>query len=680
MSDHGSLPNEDAQWSINSLVKEDSTASLDITMSDQFTFDPDTLSNGYDFPDFDPNTFPALDLQNIDMPNADCSWTFAPPPCTMNSGDLHDLGGTGVGNVYGSGFYDPPPYPQHQILNQQPISNGQVHLRGGDFVPNMLPTDSPLMLTMSTDHSQDSDSGMQYPSLSTGLTVPSTPQQFPKMDASFLISNVSEGTGCKDVADKSPGRVSTPELASPSPKDENKFPESRYVPILPKRGTPSAIEQSNSQPQTRKTTSNLKHTRAKDPPRRITTKNPQYQRNMKYTQHSYPSQDWGCFEYTEDGELDPARLYTASEMNTFLFSHPLGADLAIRIQRNPPRSRPRYPTNHSHRCRFADCPFYPNNTINQGHWAVAFDELTTSHPDHDPYIVAGYAHLWCLERFADFPKICAELNIHPDTRKMPKEHRGKNPMSLGTKAEEVCVVKFIQACRNGAVPESYPRFDMPDRPYEGTLTNRLACVKLRKEPKAVDGQRKARMKLAEYEGSNLRTHLGDLNKEVELRGMSRSHRNQNRLIVNVKHKRVFRGENFRDSEPEDEGDEGEGEGYECEDASEDEEDLENYGVPALKTMGDVGEMSTTARLRGGSIREARVAMPVQSQGKKRGADEAQIDKPQKKAKPTGDESEESDEEALKLEQQKIELELKLLALKRKEKAAKRAKGNVGTRE
>ena len=254
-------------------------------------------------------------------------------------------------------------------------------------------------------------------------------------------------------------------------------------------------------------------------------------------------------------------------------------------------------------------------------------------------------------------------------------------MALGTKAEEACVTQFIQACQREEVPESYPRFDMPGRPYVGTLTNRLACVKLRKEPRAVDGQRAARMKLAEYKGSNLRTHLGDLQKEVDLRNMSRSHKNQNRQIENVKHKRIFRGESFRDDDAEDDevdgDDEGEGEGEDG-GAVEEEEDLENFRVLATRVMGNMGEMSTTSKFRQFSLQSAPAAIPTQSRGKKRGADESEGDEPSsKKMKPSGDESEESDEEALRLEQEKLEIELKLIALRRKEKAAKRARENVG---
>ena len=681
MSNYDSQSDENAQWSMNGPEGNNIAGNSDILMSDHFNFDTDALSGEYNFPDFDPNTFPAFDLQNTNMPNFDCNWTPSPVPTTMAPGELHDISRTQQMNMVNSNsFYNTQylaPYSQNQMLLQEPISRVQPSYQSPGFVPNMIPSGVPS-LPMNSGSYVPGNFGTEASSFSTGLKVPSTPQHSPKTNISFLANNDNNNSALNHAADESLDRMSRPKKSFEILKDEEQVSESRYVPILPKPGPSSALEQFDTKLQSHKTKSNLKKTRSKNPPRKITTINPHYAPNTKYTQHSYPSKDWDCFEYTEDGELDPARLYTAEELNKFLFEHPLGRDLALRIHRNPPRSRARYPTTHSHRCRFADCPFYPNNTINQGHWAVSFDEFTTSHPDHDPYIVAGYTHLWCLEKYTDFPKICAELNIHPDTRKLHKEDKGRNLMALGTKAEEACVKQFIQACQRGEVPESYPRLDMPGRPYEGTLTNRLACVKLRKEPRAVDGQRAARMKLAEYQGSNLRTHLGDLQKEVDLRNMSRSHKNQNRQIENVKHKRIFRGESFRDDDVEDDeedGDEGEGDDG---GAVEEEEDLESFRVPAPRVMGNVGETSTTSKFRQFSLQSAPAVIPTQSRGKKRGADESEGDEPSsKKMKPSGDKSEESDKEALRLEQEKLEIELKLIALRRKEKAAKRARENVG---
>lgn len=679
MSNYDSQSDENAQRSMNGPEGNNIAGSSDIPMSDQFNFDTDALSREYNSPDFDPNTFPAFDLHNTNMPNFDCIWTPSPVPTKMALGELHEISRTQQMNMVNSNsFYNTQyvaPYSQNQMLLQESISRIQPTYHGPGLVPNMIPSGVPSM-PMNSGSYVPGNFGTEASSISTGLTVPSTPQHSQKTNISFLANNDNNNSALNHVGDESLDRMGRSKKSFEVLKDEEQVLESRYVPVLQKPGPSSTLEQFDTNLQSRKTNSNLKKTRSKNPPRKITTINPYYAPNTKYTHYSYPSKDWDCFEYTEDGELDPARLYTTEELNKFLFEHPLGRDLALHIHRNPPRSRARYPTTHSHCCRFADCPFYPNNTINQGHWAVSFDELTTSHPDHDPYIVAGYTHLWCLEKYTDFPKICAELNIHPDMRKLHKEDKGRNLMALGTKAEEACVTQFIQVCQRGKVPESYPRFDMPGRPYEGTLTNRLACVKLRKEPRAVDGQRAARMKLAEYQGSNLRTHLGDLQKEVHLRNMSRSHKNQNRQIENVKHKRIFRGESFKEDDAEDgeeHGDEGVGEG-EDEDggAVEGEEDLENSSVPAPRVMGNVGEMSTTSKFRQFSLHSMPAAIPTQSRGKKRG-----VEPSSKKMRPSGDESEESDEEALRLQQEKLKIELRLILLRRKEKAAKRSRENVG---
>ncbi|KAL9103822.1 MAG: hypothetical protein Q9163_001177 [Psora crenata] len=264
----------------------------------------------------------------------------------------------------------------------------------------------------------------------------------------------------------------------------------------------------------------------------IDLRNPDYERNTLYKPLEVP-QPWDYFRYNIFGELDPMRRYTPAEINRYLFAHPLNHGqtpqtslLNIWIQRNPSYSRGRYPSTYSHRCRFTTCP---NSTINQGNFCVAFDEQTSSIPDHDPFISAGYVHLWCLERFCDLPKIFAELNVSPDTRSFPLERKGCNPMRLSSTTEERTVILFKESCRSGSLSPSYPRYNQENRPHEGTLTHTLAVIKLQEEPSSTTRYRHYRARKAGYQGSTLTAHLGNLEVETTLRRKTRLHENQNQL-------------------------------------------------------------------------------------------------------------------------------------------------------
>lgn len=321
-------------------------------------------------------------------------------------------------------------------------------------------------------------------------------------------------------------------------------------------------------------------------PRQKNRSNPMYTPKTRYSHVPHPSQDWSCFKYSKDGELKPSRLYSVEEIDRYLWKHPLNqqasdkksSELILRIHRNPPRSRGRFPTMHSHRCRFEDCPA-TNGTINQGHIVVSLCEMDVSHPNHDPFIEAGWVHLYCLESFTDFPKICAELNIRADMRELPKEDRGKNLMKFGTLAEAKLVDKFIKACQNGRRPVSYPeQVDGEEYEYEGTLCHRLACRKVKKEPGTYAIQRAARKTLAGYQGSNIGTHMGDLVVEAELRGNTRRHKNQNSNLENPKALRAYRKQEDENIKSEDDSDSDSGNDCEAEDKDKgkDEDDDEAF--------------------------------------------------------------------------------------------------------
>ena len=172
-------------------------------------------------------------------------------------------------------------------------------------------------------------------------------------------------------------------------------------------------------------------------------------------------------------------------------------------------------------------------------------ELSVQHPDHDHFLNAAYFHLYCIERFLNFPEICAKLNVSAEGRDARKEKNRKNRFRLGLSEEEKVVQDFVEA--NGSsnsqsasnirviggnpwvahLPRPSP--DQSSLPYRGTLSHQLVLTKLHYGGRGRINLRKNREDKAGYEGSNITRHLGDLRKEAELRQYSRTHKNQNRL-------------------------------------------------------------------------------------------------------------------------------------------------------
>ncbi len=285
---------------------------------------------------------------------------------------------------------------------------------------------------------------------------------------------------------------------------------------------------------------------------RLAKRNPNFIANIIYTPLSTAPRPWHIFTYTEHGELNPGKLFTAAEVHDYLWRHPMheksnnrrSSPLTLRIHRNPPASQDRYPTNPgSHRCRFHECPA-DNNTIDKGQFIVMFDELSAIQLNHDPYLAAGYVHLYCLERFLDFPKICANLNVQTESRCLDKED--KNAMKLDPKQVEKEADSFIEICRKLRFrrPDGYPcykeRSDVTGKPYEGTLTHRMHLAKLKNRSRSINKQEAAREKAAGQKGGSLGSHLGDLVLANTLRQATRKHTKQNRLVAHPRQKRRFK--------------------------------------------------------------------------------------------------------------------------------------------
>ncbi|KAK0121425.1 hypothetical protein ONS95_009719 [Cadophora gregata] len=188
------------------------------------------------------------------------------------------------------------------------------------------------------------------------------------------------------------------------------------------------------------------------------------------------------FNYTIHGELNPRDRFSVQQMSEYISSH----RARLWIQTVPADSGRRYPTKTSDKCRFINCPD-SNRTIRKGDYRVAFDEQP-SNTDKDPFHNAAYTHLYCLEKFLDFPQICKNFDVRPDVRKL-KEGKNKMAITRDHKSMEGIVLDFI---RNSV---EWRYFDGGVRPleyYEFTLCSKLTREHLAKQSKHIQTVREQR--------------------------------------------------------------------------------------------------------------------------------------------------------------------------------------------
>ncbi|KAI9675531.1 MAG: hypothetical protein M1829_003335 [Trizodia sp. TS-e1964] len=225
----------------------------------------------------------------------------------------------------------------------------------------------------------------------------------------------------------------------------------------------------------------------------------------------------GIFLYTRKGELDVSLRLTENELLEYLYQHPsqlqsaqnTSPRLKLWLQRHPADSARRDPTEKSSCCRFESCPA-KDNKIRVGQYRVAFDENAGRITKYDPFINAGYVHLFCLERFLDFPQIVRDFNISTDNRVLQHEPNGINRMALSG-AVAAAADKFFRRVRADNVPSTYPNHevyaaDLSRKPHEGTLTHKLNVVKL-------DDESPARYRIRSNRGTrptHQTEHLGNI--------------------------------------------------------------------------------------------------------------------------------------------------------------------------
>ncbi|KAF2456792.1 hypothetical protein BDY21DRAFT_372252 [Lineolata rhizophorae] len=282
----------------------------------------------------------------------------------------------------------------------------------------------------------------------------------------------------------------------------------------------------------------------------------QYDPKRYYKECPQPHGNWHskyyAFRYNKFGELDKP-MYSARQIHEFLFEHPRTEKFRLRlwIQRAPADSARRYHTPQSSRCRFKCCPAhkYTKGTILHGHLRVAFDERWhTYQKNADPFHCAGYVHLYCLERFLDFPAVCRHVDIKVDTRSFNTEPNHRFAAAFDNGPDLYLAETFLRTASRDldAFKAKYPKYpDHADfergaeKPYKETLC--YLITKARHDARGA-GTRKQLERVGGNKASTMAVHLGDLEVYCQARMEARKSKRE------AKRKRQDGGEDDSDSE------------------------------------------------------------------------------------------------------------------------------------
>jgi len=199
-----------------------------------------------------------------------------------------------------------------------------------------------------------------------------------------------------------------------------------------------------------------------------------------------------------------------------------GVDLCLWIQRVPTRHKNRFLHRHaSHKCRFEDCP-RTHRTLLRGDFQVSLDENSKrTGRDLDPFHVAGYVHLFCLEKAIDFPAFVRRYpnRIRLDKRDFTQEE--VNPMSFLRDGPSQDLSPAFAKWRNTYVRDGTPR-EVPCNPNKDFLSCWLTswCIDKMSTGRAALRRRRG--------GNHLGVHLGNLEASETLKENQMMQRKQER--------------------------------------------------------------------------------------------------------------------------------------------------------
>ncbi|KAI9645844.1 hypothetical protein NHQ30_005279 [Ciborinia camelliae] len=360
---------------------------------------------------------------------------------------------------------------QHDVLNAFPDSSYPLHIIDsfGQLPPNVLEA---LRHGVKRQREYDdqleqifADANINIDPLLVDPPLEQPPAKKRRVSKTKSVAtSVAEGAGAQELSDSEPEPKTPPE----SPVRPKKVPGKKW--IKPNLNTQGLNKRSKN----------------------IQSLNP----SEFYAPLAQRPQSWGHpnragvvpFQYTKEGELNPHFRLTVEQMKEFIFNHPghtttghrntKRSGLTLWIQSVPSDSAARYPHQNSDKCRFVDCPVR-NGTIHKGHYRVAFDEQSSDPVVTDPFHNAGHVHLYCLEKFLDFPFICANFNVQPDDRILPE---GRNKMAITRDHVEMkkIVKRFVRNAERNRSDQDM--IDVIDNSYEDTLSYKLTLKHLELEP------------------------------------------------------------------------------------------------------------------------------------------------------------------------------------------------------
>jgi hypothetical protein len=225
------------------------------------------------------------------------------------------------------------------------------------------------------------------------------------------------------------------------------------------------------------------------------------------------------FRYCVDGKLRNL-LMSAKKIRDFIYDHPKstkGKKMVLWISKSPADSARRYINDAHSKCCFEACPSV-NRTIVVGHLRVVFDEKWNTHSEKaDPFHAAAFAHLYCMERFLDFPEICSldNVEVKADDRAMKREMDATNKAGLDAGAFKR-VSEFLRSIKKQKFHMDFPDYPeheeghtlhVEEKPYEHTLS--AICQKVMNANRSYTAQK------------NFEYHMGDLAKVEEKRILQR---------------------------------------------------------------------------------------------------------------------------------------------------------------
>lgn len=147
-------------------------------------------------------------------------------------------------------------------------------------------------------------------------------------------------------------------------------------------------------------------------------------------------------------ELKPDLTFSGHQFDEYIFhAARQGRVFMFRVEKQHTLLGYRYPRGHeSTRCRFARCPI--GGTIRSGQIRVCISEFADPRNEIlDPYHNAGYAHLYCLEKYCNLPSLLAETNI----TFLPAIELAKElsfPPALNVAERDACLQWAREACQS----------------------------------------------------------------------------------------------------------------------------------------------------------------------------------------------------------------------------------------